>query len=654
MPALTPARDRSVRFRFRIFGLAAAFAMSSVALGAPGGTARRKITGPVVVEPEEDTTTPLALPDAGLQSRMWSAPRDNYVPRANVLYARFTWKDWGRLGRKKIGHFKGWMARKRYIGLRMYCNTVGDLPQGVNVPAHNAGRRHSPLYWSPQYMKAHRAFVQAVGKALAADPYLAYVDIGGVGNTGGEWLVYPDDRWGARPSFVNAGYSAENRDRMLWAVIRMYREAFPHVRLYLATAAVKSAGNKQKLYDYMKKNNIGFRLDGLCGQTTDRNGWQYRAKLHKLWLDHPFQWEGAYSTMEWEKDRAGWSTAAIMKAALVFGPQMITYADADRDAVRFEKDPKKAAILTQAALELGYRIAITRVRYPGTVRSGRRFRIHLAVANRGCSKMYADREMEVSFLNAAGRPRAAVKVRPRPPTSQWMPGKTIPVVLDVPLPANAPSGTCMLALAMMDEDPRRPDTRIEMALTKKTPEDRYLVDRIVIRAGGASFSRGRKAAAVPQAGPLVKYAREVAVCRRWVLDGNHGKAAAHARALAAKASGPARDALTLLADGFAATAKLRRLIIDGHDSKRVTVLVNVGRGTQAGRFVRADEGGIVVSIRGVQVPIGWNKMGLNRFCGIAAKFTESAPEHLTLARFAASICPIIRRQSWRFSSWPDL
>ena len=244
MPALTPARDRSVRFRFRIFGLAAAFAMSSVALGAPGGTARRKITGPVVVEPEEDTTTPLALPDAGLQSRMWSAPRDNYVPRANVLYARFTWKDWGRLGRKKIGHFKGWMARKRYIGLRMYCNTVGDLPQGVNVPAHNAGRRHSPLYWSPQYMKAHRAFVQAVGKAMAADPYLAYVDIGGVGNTGGEWLVYPDDRWGARPSFLNAGYSAENRDRMLWAVIRMYREAFPHVRLYLVAGDAEATLNQ--------------------------------------------------------------------------------------------------------------------------------------------------------------------------------------------------------------------------------------------------------------------------------------------------------------------------------------------------------------------------------------------------------------------------
>ena len=425
-----------------------------------------------VVEPEEDPDRLLKLPDAGLQSRCFSGARADYLPEANVFYTRYTWRDWGLRGEKRVGHYRAWMQRKRYMSLRMYCNRPEDVPEGLEVPIHDGGEgRVSPVYWDEKYVEAHREFVQAVGRELAQNPYLAYVDIGGVGNTGGEWLVYGD--------FSAAGYDAENKDKLLWETVRMYREAFPHTQLYLATAAMSYARDRAALKRHCRENNIGFRLDGLCGHTYEPNGWQRRARIHELWKEFPFQWEGAYSTMEWEKE--GWDTARVMEAALKFGPQMITYADSDNDAVRFWKDPVKREIIRKAGLGLGYRFVVTKARYMDAVRPKGTLPLDLVFANRGCSKCHAEREIEVSFLASSGAPAWAVKLKPSPPVSAWMPGEEVMVRLAIRLPGGLPPGKYMLAVAMMDHHPLRPENRIPMAMKERTPDHRYFLGGITVR-----------------------------------------------------------------------------------------------------------------------------------------------------------------------------
>ncbi len=377
------------------------------------------------------------------------------------------------------------MAQKRYVGFRMYCNSAADLPAGVDVPVVSAGGQTIPAYWDPKAIEAHRRFVQAVGMEIASKPYLSYVDIGGVGTTGGEWLIYPDDKWGDTPVFKDKGLTPEARDRLVWETVKMYREAFPHVRLYLACAAYGSyAKDKKALLEYMRRNNVGFRSDGLCGFSTDESDpWSTRkSNTHRLWLDAPFQWEGSYSTMEWEKDGKGWNTAKIMDRAMDFGPQSICYADKDGDALRFENDPAKKAILDKAGLKLGYRFAVLKASYCNKVSPGNTLAIQAVVANRGCSRTYAGREFEVSFLNGSGRPPGksmAVRVKPSPPCSLWLPGET-PVSFRVPVPKDAFIGGFHLAIAMLDEDPRRPEHRIEMAMVEKTPENRYLLGKVYV------------------------------------------------------------------------------------------------------------------------------------------------------------------------------
>ncbi len=428
---------------------------------------------------EEDTTSPLHLPDAGLQTRMWSAAKDNYLPRANILYARFTWKDWGLDGRGKIEHYKAWMAKKRYVAFRMYCNDDKELPD-PSLPFVTVDGKTIPKYWDPKFVEAHKRFIQAVGKEIANNPYLAYVDIGGVGNSGGEWLVYPDDRYEAKPMLAQYGYTAEVKEKLVWELMKAYREAFPNVRLYLAGAGYSCVKDRAALNAYMIKNNIGVRSDGLCWKTVgDGDEWSARKSgSDKIWRDVPFQWEGSYTTMEWEKD--GWSTEKTMEKAMDFGPISFCYADADKDALRFEGDPAKVKILDTAALKLGYRIAITHAKYYDTLRSGGTLQVELKLTNRGASKIYADRDLELSFLGADGKPVASVKVKPTPGTRDWEPGKELTVTL-APVVKSVPLGSWQLAIGMLDEDPRRPDSRLEMAMKKKAAGNRYILGNITVR-----------------------------------------------------------------------------------------------------------------------------------------------------------------------------
>ncbi|MCY3017941.1 MAG: DUF4832 domain-containing protein [Planctomycetota bacterium] len=434
----------------------------------------------ITVAPEEDTATPLRLPDAGLQTRMWSAPRDNHVMRANILYARFTWKDWGLDGKGQVQHFKGWMAKKRYVAFRMYCNTPADLPD-PGLPTATAGGTSVPRYWDPKFVEAHKRFLKALGQEMGNNPYLAYVDIGGVGNTGGEWLTYPDDRWGDKPVFRDLGYTPEAKEKLVWELCAAYREAFPHVRLYLAGAGVSFVKDRAALFAYMKQHNIGVRSDGLCWKSVgESDEWSVRKSgTHKIWQDVPFQWEGSYSTMEWEKE--GWNTDKTMEKALEFGPISFCYADSDKDAVRFEGLADKVRILDRTALKLGYRIAVTSASYYDTVRSGASFAVQMTVANRGVSRVYADRELEVAIVDAQGRTLGAARARPVPGTNEWLPGKEVQATLQVRLPGGLPTGEWQLAIGMLDEDPRRPNQRLEMALKKHTELNQYILGPLRVR-----------------------------------------------------------------------------------------------------------------------------------------------------------------------------
>ena len=86
----------------------------------------------------------------------------------------------------------------------------------------------------------HRRLVSFLAERMGDSPYLAYVDIGGVGNTGGEWFLSPED------PYVRAGYDDEAHLELVRTFVTMYREAFPRTRLFISYDCITFAQSSRR------------------------------------------------------------------------------------------------------------------------------------------------------------------------------------------------------------------------------------------------------------------------------------------------------------------------------------------------------------------------------------------------------------------------
>ncbi|MBN1808365.1 MAG: DUF4832 domain-containing protein [Planctomycetes bacterium] len=426
---------------------------------------------PVIVHPEEDPTRILRLPDCGWLSRTSAGYRAGFLEMANVVYNRQEWRDWHPDGGAPLKMARGWMDGKRYFAFRVMANRHDSLPEPLQkiIPSVTKDDgRVIPMYWDQSFIDEHKKLIDVIGKQVGNHPYLSYVDIGAVGDTGGEWVLYGDRN--------KMGLTPDRADHLVWSFVRMYRAAFPrHVRLYLATAAFGYARNQQDLVEYCAENNIGRRLDGLCGQTTEENFWAKRYK--EFWKETPFQWEGAYTTLEWEKD-GPWDTAKVLEAGLEYGPSYITYADSHVDGENFAKT--KTELLQKYGAKLGYRFVVREAAYSDAMSPGRTYNLLMVVENKGCARCYADREVEISFLGSGGRVEGAVRAMPAPGTSKWLPGEPLKVAVQFKVPGLA-SGNQILAVALLDDHPMRPNNRLDMGMKVRTKDNRYVLGKVNIR-----------------------------------------------------------------------------------------------------------------------------------------------------------------------------
>jgi hypothetical protein len=88
--------------------------------------------------------------------------------------------------------------------------------------------------------------------------------------------------------------------------------------------------------------------------------------------------------------------------------------------------------------------------------------------------------MEISLLDTNGAPVAETRGKPVPGSSEWMPGEEKQVALPFQLP-NVGSGTYVVAVALLDDHPLRPNNRLEMGMKNKTKDNRYVLGAIAVR-----------------------------------------------------------------------------------------------------------------------------------------------------------------------------
>ncbi len=158
---------------------------------------------------------------------------------ASVVYTRQPREAWrdahgGFDDSAPVRLIQDWMDHRRDVAFRVYANRMDDLPPSLRaevdaVPYGPADKTVDGIaYWDEDYVADHRRLVDYLGQRFGASPYLAFVDVGGVGNTGGEWYLDPQE------PFARAGLDDERYYGLVKTFVEMYRQAFPeHAPLHL-------------------------------------------------------------------------------------------------------------------------------------------------------------------------------------------------------------------------------------------------------------------------------------------------------------------------------------------------------------------------------------------------------------------------------------
>ena len=370
---------------------------------------------------------------------------------------------------------ENWIAHERHVALRVYANGVNDLPSRLRADPptfsyRKGGETHRRVrYWNDTYVAEHRRLVRFLGERLADCPYVAYVDIGGVGNTGGEWFCVPTDE------FRRAGLDSDRLAGLVRTFVEMYREAFPHVRLFISYDCL--AGElRPDVVELLQRNRVGLRDDGLGGwpyprQSPRRKEWP----MPELWPEMPVLFEcggkggGVYGFVQRGED-----PEAVLKWVCRLSPP--TYVNLGGSETASAKAcAEMEDLLLRCGRRLGYRFALAEASCPAVLSQGQAFEVSMKWANRGGAPCYADRQIEVSFCTLEGGQVGAIVARPEPLTTQWGPGRQVGVRLRFSLPEGIAPGEYALKVRMLFGDPRDAGRAVNLATVGADDEGRYTV-----------------------------------------------------------------------------------------------------------------------------------------------------------------------------------
>jgi len=389
---------------------------------------------------------------------------------ASVIYTRHPVSAW----ENEDGSFEGsaplklledWSQHGRAVGFRIYANTADHLPEHVRDaveiidPLETRGEAVRIAYWDPNYIAHHRKLVEFLGKQLSNSPLLAYVDIGGVGDTGGEWFFenrHPYDR---------TGLTDEIFLDMLKSFITMYRQAFPQTRLFISYDAIVQAKSKHKeALALILENDIGVRDDGLGGWPWPREhappeSWP----MPKFWPDVPVLFEGSGrggGVYGWKMQRK--DPARILRWALrKCHPSYINLGGAETTSEKACAELKD--LLLKYGRKLGYRFVLLEASYPARLKPGATATISMRWANRGTSPCYADRKMELSLCDDAATPVATIQAMPDPPTTAWAPESEQDLSMTLSIPETVTSREYKLRIGILMGNPRAPKQWVKTA-----------------------------------------------------------------------------------------------------------------------------------------------------------------------------------------------
>jgi hypothetical protein len=342
-----------------------------------------------------------------------------------------------------------WIDHRRDVAFRIYANRVDELPASLRpqvdaVSYSSDGKAvQGVAYWDEDYIADHRRLVNYLGERFGHSPHLAFVDIGGVGNTGGEWYLDPQE------PFARAGLDDERFYGLVKTFVEMYRQAFPKTRLYISYECIAKAGARSKdVTDLLLKNDVGVRDDGLGSWPFPREEVPADAwPMVNMWQSVPACFEGAGGGI-FATSRRGREPERVLDWLFSHCPP--TYVSLGGSETTSQRACQQMpAMLEKYGRRLGYRLVLLSASVPADLAHGRPVDIQMEWANRGIAPCYSNDRLEVSLFDREGRFVLAVATDLRPAARQWAPSKEVTVQAVFSAPAMVPAGDYGLRLRLL-------------------------------------------------------------------------------------------------------------------------------------------------------------------------------------------------------------
>jgi len=433
---------------------------------------------------EQTTVTPrqtdeiLANPGMGWQTFHCTRTKDKNLPAwipSTVHYARWGWGTFEpQPGKIDCEFLDGVLKETREAGqtlaFRVMCCSTGpgdpyhpawlkEIGGRVVTTRYDGGQPlEVPILDDPKVLDAHLDFIRRLGQRYDGHPDIDHVDLGSVG-WWGEWHMSGSSD--ARMPTL------ETQQK----IVDAYLAAFKRTPLLMLIG-----GPPLK---YATQHGAGWRADCLGDMGGFSKTWCHMrmaypkllsaADAKDVWQTAPVAWETCWDMRKWVDE--GWSLPFIFNYALALHGSYVNNKSAP-----LPKGEQVRPELERFLRRLGYRLVLTELKHPATVRPGDDLRLAMRWQNVGSAPCY--RPYRVAYRLSDGRGLQRVLVG-KVTVNHWLPGsielfneeffkqpaelppgKVNDVADEVRLPADLPSGEYALSLGIVAPDTDRPVVRL--------------------------------------------------------------------------------------------------------------------------------------------------------------------------------------------------
>jgi hypothetical protein len=358
-------------------------------------------------------------------------------------------------------------SRRQYVTPKW---VFGQGVPGVHHKGLYTEDQVDPVFWDERYLAIQERFIADLGKYLDGRPGLEFIDIGSIG----EWGEMHLARW-TPDQLVETGYAEEKYIAAYRRIIDAFARAFPHTRVFL------NVGDYDAINDYAAIRGLHFRQDGLTpsGPSADVGNRFYRSYARRGVICNYELHSGYY-----EMKQKGWGIKETFARGLedpisYLHINLMSYHDL------LEPPAEVREAVTDAARRIGFRFALARLRYNGTVhldgQSSGRLVLEQTWKNLGVAPCYDSYALRWSLVDAAGQAVAQCVTFPRRPTTLWWPGDEVVLKNLATIPADIPPGSYRLRVEMLK--PEQAGLAVQLALSGPDGAGRYDLGEVTVQRG---------------------------------------------------------------------------------------------------------------------------------------------------------------------------